>query len=482
LHRGRNGRPIADTVSRLLQATRAHAGFAIWPTGEQALANISRLMDQARRFESRGGTSFRSFIDQLERDSDAGTLAEAPLVEEGTEGVRLMTVHGAKGLEFPVVILADITCNEIREEAQRHIDPERGLCAVRIAGCAPQELLDHSEDELRREREEAVRLLYVAITRARDLLVVPVIGDTPCDGWVGKLSEVVYPAHSERRAGTRPVPGCPNFGDDSVTERPFKAPSKAKSIIPGLHKPLNGTHRLVWWDPASLNLDVDEAMGMRQRRLLEADESGKVSQEGVHAYEEWFAQRESVLRRGGAPFLRLETATDLARLAGRGELVIPEATEISIEEVARDPARPAGRRFGTLVHAMLMSIPANAGDDSITRFARMHARILGASPAEVAAAIESVTRALTSPLMRRAANAAEIRRESPVLVRLEDGSNVEGVADLAFKEAENWTVVDFKTDSEIARHLDEYRTQLGLYVRAIRASTGCPASGVLLWL
>src|SRR5208337_4334911 len=60
LHRGRNRRPIADTISRLLAAARAHAGFAIWPTGEQALANILRMMDQARRYEARGeGTSFR---------------------------------------------------------------------------------------------------------------------------------------------------------------------------------------------------------------------------------------------------------------------------------------------------------------------------------------------------------------------------------------------------------------------------------------
>jgi ATP-dependent helicase/nuclease subunit A len=159
MHRGRNRRPIADTIARLLGATRAHAGFAIWPIGEQPLANISRIMDQARRFESRGGTSFRAFVEQLERDADAGVLAEAPLVEEGTEGVRLMTVHGAKGLEFPVVILADLTCNEIRDEAQRYVDPERGLCAERIAGCTPQELLDHSQDELRREHEEATRLL-----------------------------------------------------------------------------------------------------------------------------------------------------------------------------------------------------------------------------------------------------------------------------------------------------------------------------------
>jgi len=49
LHRGRNRRPIADTIGRLLAVTRAHAGLAVWPTGEQALANVTRLMDLARR-------------------------------------------------------------------------------------------------------------------------------------------------------------------------------------------------------------------------------------------------------------------------------------------------------------------------------------------------------------------------------------------------------------------------------------------------
>jgi ATP-dependent exoDNAse (exonuclease V) beta subunit len=481
LHRGRNRRPFAATITHLLEATRAHAGFAIWPTGEQALANISRLMDEARRFETRGGTSFRSFIDHLERGADAGTQAEAPLVEEGTEGVRLMTVHGAKGLEFPVVILADLTCNEIREEAQRYIDPEHGLCALRIAGCAPQELLDHADDELRREREEATRLLYVASTRARDLLVVPVIGDERCDKWLGKLGDVLYPRVDQRRAGLKPVAGCPKFGDDSIAERPPKAPLKTKSVIPGLHKPQAGTHRVVWWDPACLHLDVEETMGLRQRRLLEADESGKISQEGVRAYEEWFARRETLLQRGGRPLHRLQTATELAILASR-DFVIPEAAEISIEEVARDPTRPSGPRFGALVHAILMSIPASAREESISRFAAMHARILGASPAEAGAAIWAVANALASPLMRRAVGAAEIRRESPVVIRLEDGSLVEGVADLAFQEAENWTVVDFKTDIELARRLDEYRGQLGLYLRGIRATTGRPTRGVLLWL
>src|ERR1019366_3972874 len=133
LHRGRNRRPIAETIATLLAMTRAHAGIAIWPTGEQALANIMRIMDQARRYEARGGmTSFRAFVDALEARADRDEASETPIVEEGTEGVRIMTVHRAKGLEFPIVILDDFTCKLIREEASRYIEPAAKLAAMEL--------------------------------------------------------------------------------------------------------------------------------------------------------------------------------------------------------------------------------------------------------------------------------------------------------------------------------------------------------------
>ncbi|MGH7821866.1 MAG: UvrD-helicase domain-containing protein, partial [Candidatus Binatia bacterium] len=93
LHVGRNRRPIADTIGRLLGATRAHAGLAILPTGEQALANVVRLSDLARRFERAGGISFRGFVDWLADEAERGEASDAPIIEEGTDGVRIMTVH-----------------------------------------------------------------------------------------------------------------------------------------------------------------------------------------------------------------------------------------------------------------------------------------------------------------------------------------------------------------------------------------------------
>src|SRR6202011_5627085 len=69
LHRTRNRRPIADTVNALLEATRAHAGFALRPAGHQVLANVYRVSDLARGFEMSGGISFRGFVEELEAQS-----------------------------------------------------------------------------------------------------------------------------------------------------------------------------------------------------------------------------------------------------------------------------------------------------------------------------------------------------------------------------------------------------------------------------
>ena len=193
LHVGRNRRPIAQTILMLLDAVRAHAGIAMWPTGEQALANCLRMVDLARRFEQRGASSFRAFVERMEADAETGQAEDAPIVEQGTEGVRMMTVHRAKGLEFPVVILADPTCPAARDNPSRHVDPARRLWLEPLCGCAPVELLEASQEELLRDQAEAVRLAYVAATRARDLLVVPACGDQPLRRLVGGSQSCAVP-------------------------------------------------------------------------------------------------------------------------------------------------------------------------------------------------------------------------------------------------------------------------------------------------
>ncbi|HYR95478.1 MAG TPA: 3'-5' exonuclease, partial [Candidatus Binatus sp.] len=392
------------------------------------------------------------------------------------------TVHGAKGLEFPVVILADLTCKATPGEPRRWADPDRGLCVQRLAGCAPPELEDHAAEEMAREADEATRVLYVAATRARDLLVVPALGDGRYeDGWLSALDQVIYPSPERVHAPeTREPAGCPAFGGETTPGRPEKVARPPDAMVPGLHVPAAGRHRVVWWDPALLALDVQETVGLAQQRILAADERGVRAEEGVRAHAAWQAERAHVREAGLAPSVRVVTATE------RAAVDTEPGADVAVESVPPSGRRPHGKRFGMLVHAVLAAVALDAERAAVADGAALHGRLLGATREEVEAAVETVTRALAHPLLERAAAAARggrCRRECPVAVQMDGGLLVEGVVDAAFLEdGAGWTVVDFKTDVEIAGRLEEYRRQVGLYALAVARATGMAAQGVLLQL
>jgi ATP-dependent exoDNAse (exonuclease V) beta subunit len=491
LHFSRNRRPVAATIERLLAAVRAHAGIAIWPTGEQALANCLRTIDVARRFERGGARSFRAFVERLENDAERAVSEESPAVEEGTEGVRVMTVHRAKGLEFPVVILADPTCNLARETPSRHVDTARNLWAEPLCGCAPLDLLDARDEEQRRDRDEGIRIAYVAATRARDLLVVPVLGDpgAESDGWLSVLDPGVYPAPENRRAPS-PAAGCPAFGGDSLSERPERAAEGHASVAPGQHQPSLGEHEVVWWDPNALDLQREQNVGLRQQSILEADHEQVAVAGGERAHEAWQTARREALRAGSLESLSPAPVTDLAMTRALS-LPLTTVEVVAVQSATATAAR--GQRFGTLVHAVLAAVPLDANAVSVEGTARIYAALLGLDDADVRAAVPRVVAALQHPILLRAASCparADLRREEPVTWVVTEtprpeqhaGSVLaEGVVDLAFREpGRGWTVVDFKTDIDIEPRLEEYRRQVLLYCAAIAAATGDPAKGVLL--
>ncbi len=509
LHHQRNDVPVTATIGRLLEATRAHAGFVMRPAGEQALANVLQIAELARRFEATGGLSFRGFVQYLREEAAARQAGEAPILEEGSDGVRLMTVHRSKGLEFPIVILADPTCRLHRKTADRYIDADRRLCAMRLGGWQPLELLDHETAEVARDREEGIRLAYVAATRARELLVVPAVGDGPhADGWTSPLHDAVYPALGARRSAA-PPPGCPVFGGDSVLERPDGDPASAETVAPGLHEfaaastgagapsgggtvvdfasraerpamtPPDDPYGVVWWDPRTLNLGVDAHFGIRQAALLSKEAPDDIVERDLDRYRAWRRSKEDARAHATRPSLVVQTATERA---AEQDAVPPNAlvAPLDVIQLPAAPDRPTGARFGSLVHAMLGTVPLD-GDLDLRDLAMLHGRLLGASDAELSAAVEVVTSAVRHPLLQRARAAmarGQCRREVPVSTYEDDGTIVEGVVDLAFLELgdgretlDTWTVVDFKTDLELEVGLDVYERQVTLYAEMIGRAT-----------
>ena len=491
LHRRRNKVPITATIHRLLELCRAHAGFALRPAGHQVLANVERVCDLARGFEVRGGLSFRGFVELLDREAERPGSSHSPVLEEGAEGVRLMTAHAAKGLEFPVVVLADLTANIARAEPGHYLDAEAGLCASRILGFAPWELQEHADLERARDQAEGVRLAYVAATRARDLLVVPAVGTEPWQGgWLSPLNPAIYPPRHAYQAA-KPAPGCPPFaGASTVLTGPrTMAGPVHQAVRPGLHQPAAGDHQVVWWDPRALTLGVEGNLGLRSDEILKgilAPEDGGGDSDGgdgagdaaggddVARYEAWSEERRRRIETGSTPALDVATVTELAT----GEVGF--RVEIELVNLPRDAGRPSGSRFGTLVHTVLRDVDFEAEEAQVHALAEVHGTMLDASGDELAAATASVVRALAHPLLRRAAAAERRHREAPFVLDRGGGSLVEGTLDLAFFDDGAWTVVDFKTDADVDAQLERYRRQLAWYVYALRTITGEEARGVLL--
>ncbi len=490
LHQRRNSRPVADTLSDLLIATRAHVGVALRRGGEQALANVLHIADLARRYEADGGISFRGFVEELGNSASHAEAPEAPILEEGSDGVRLMTVHKAKGLEFPVVLLVDMSCRLSRETADRYIDGVRGLCAQRLAGWAPVELLEQEPLEVERDRREGHRLAYVAATRARDLLVIPAIGDEPYrEGWTGPLDGAIFPPF-ERRREAQAHPECPSFRKDTVLERPGGDPARADTVHPGLHRMSgiagepDGSYDIVWWDPGVLMLERPSTFGVRHEELIARDALRSVVDETLAVYRTWETDRAVTVERAARASLAVQTATEWAGIDLPMTVDVFDG-QVSIHSVsAGDRLRPSGARFGALVHAVLGAVSLEAVDDQIREMAIVQARLLAATPDETVAASEVVTRALAHPLFvkaRQAAASGQCRREVPVTYTAPDGMIIEGVVDLAFENKGRWTVVDLKTDIEIGRlGLDRYKRQVALYAAAIARATSKPVEAALL--
>src|SRR4051812_17101738 len=488
LHRGRNYRPVADTVTRLLAETRAHVGFILRPAGEQALANVLHIAELARQYESGGGISFRGFIDEL-RAAAASEGAEAPILEESSDGVRLMTVHKAKGLEFPVVILADLTCRLSRGDASRFVDAAERLCAIKIAGWAPHELHLHEAEEVACDEAEGVRLAYVAATRARDLLVVPAVGDEPWEGgWISPLSAAIYPPFADRRSAGR-GPKCPPFkSKDSVAMRPNDEPAGPATVCPGRHTFANAGYSVVWWEPGSgggLTLDEKPRYGLRREELIVKDVARNVVADGRSRYDHWKLTREEARQNGATPSVRVQTVREWAAASNETRPPAIDAASVTVVSVAGgDASRHGGAAFGALVHAVLALTPFDATASELEQIATVEAQVLGVDAPEAAAAAEVVTRVFAHDVIdraRRGAARGACRRETPVTLTLADGTLVEGVVDLAFEQNGMWWVVDYKTDRDLAdAGEEEYRTQIALYAAAIGAATGSRAAGCLL--
>ena len=171
---------LAALIETATTATGYDLAVLMRPAGEARFANVRKLMRLAAEFESREGRDLRGLLDFLAARAESDAEAQAATAAEGHDGVRIMTVHNAKGLEFDVVAVPDLSRSLLAGARPplltlgREQPPRVGM-QLRRLGSGAINLFDYAglvEESKARDAEEGLRLFHVAATRARQRLIL----------------------------------------------------------------------------------------------------------------------------------------------------------------------------------------------------------------------------------------------------------------------------------------------------------------------
>ncbi len=199
LHERRRRDPASAVLARLFESTRALLIYANKPHGEQRVANLLKLQEIARAMAEAEVSSFSALVRRLsEMESSRQAESESPIAEADENFVQVMTFHKAKGLEFPVVVLAHLA-NEGENREKVLLDRARGRLHLNLDHRKTRDWDAAMTDEEDRAEHERRRMFYVALTRARDLLVIPAFwSKSPQAGFLKYLGERYAPARRGR--------------------------------------------------------------------------------------------------------------------------------------------------------------------------------------------------------------------------------------------------------------------------------------------
>jgi ATP-dependent helicase/nuclease subunit A len=432
LHRMRTRFSLAETVRRVVERTRLVEFALTRPDGDQGAANLLAIVDQARLFAAAGGGGLRPFIRHL-RDSmgDEQIEIEATVAEETDDVVRIMTVHGAKGLEYPIVALANLSARNLNHAQPVPREHERFLHFRVGAGTSGRHGHFKTpgydaawEQEKHHVEAERLRLLYVGATRAREHLIVPcVAGIVGASGLLAALAQ--------------------NLPDDN-----------------------NLVQRIEIAD-----LDLQAAEEIEPPLATEEDIT-----RGVVERDTWLSDVKQLKHVAAEP-RKIETAS--ARERPRGPLAAEVATFDAALLIGDGPPLPIGDALHmvmervTLPHAHDLE---QIADDVCKE---------GAITDDTDDVVSMCRACLDSPSVKRAVELGIWWREVPFVINhagerepAERAPLTNGRVDLVFRDRDELVVVDYKTDKDVTEETAEayakkhHAGQSEVYAQGLGTATG----------
>lgn len=502
---------VAELLQRLYDDTAYVDFVGAMPGGDVRQANLKALYDRARQYEEAGFRGLFRYLQLMDKMKEDGLdLAPAKVVSEKEDVVRIMSIHKSKGLEFPVVFVADMGKAFNRRDTQDQIlfhnrlgiglkqyDPEWRMSYPTLiwSGIAAQLRWEGTAEE--------ERILYVAMTRARDQLILTGHSshiDRDWQRWTSRLN----PAQAK------------SYFDWVMPAAlaPFGAKADADYARPGAA-----------WQDAVWQVRIAKAVPAgtveegaydgepRLEALRRGDLTGTPVPSWLDEQLSWqYAYPQAV--RTAAKFsvsevkrryqeLHSDELQDEADLSVPAAAVIPTAPGEDDAFAALPPwlageeAAVSGAQRGTALHKALQYITPAADQTTATLRREIDAFVRQGllSREEAKLVYVPVLAAFCqSDIGRRMAESPELHREYPFTVLLAGGNPlpetetgeqilIQGVIDCLFREDDAWILVDYKSDRlEMADAFrSRYAVQLALYKRAVEQITHRPVEETYIY-
>ena len=504
-------------VWRLYDETNLPGIFAALDEGETRRGNLLTLSQLARDYQGGGHRGLYDFLTYLRRLEEQEKSPALPGTGSGGGGVKLMSIHRSKGLEFPVVILAGLARkrNTADEKAPMLFHPELGVGPWRLD---LERMLEYPTlSRLAVERKmsweqaaEELRLLYVAMTRAKDKLIMTcalTYGRSEVDKLLGEAGAPVEP----QALLDRSAPG--HWVLLYALARPEAAALRGEAVPPAVRSDVTfgPAWDIRWHTPEAASLKRTKSQG-KNVSTDAGEDPGLLADRFRWTYPyEALAQLPSKLTATQLKGRNLdaeaaeEAGLSSAQEAGVSGADTPAPAE-STPGARFDRPRFASERLGltpaqkgTALHLVMQYIDFSRCDSTEHIAAEigrlMEQKFLTPQQGE-AVEPERILAFFTSPLGRELMGASLLRREfkfsllAPARryypgVAPEEQVLLQGVVDCYFETVEGITVVDFKTDQVHGEKLEErakeYAPQLRAYGDALEEITGKPVRRKVLW-
>lgn len=469
---------VEESVSRIMDETGYYEYVGLLPGGEQRLSNLELVIDYAKEYEQgkrKGLHGFIDFLDRLKEDGKQGEKKSETADSDSYDAVRLMTIHKSKGLEFPVVILANASgrFSFVSRGSQGPVKCEANIgvglkCNTKYAKrkSLPYKLIRLYDDY--KERAELMRLLYVAMTRAVDKLFI--IGSYDA----GRIADNVL-----KYTGKSMVNDAVCFMDWIVGASMNSTASNNLRRAIGM-APIDGGE-------ASYSIEI-------VRNSFDDLRTGAIT---VQEFDQTVQNASGVSFPQAFDEMKLEYCDNIAtKTPSKLTVSMLSGAKNQIHELPgfmQDRGPVSASEKGTITHLLLKNIALKPHDarsvaeeiESLVNTGRL-------SPRQAKAIdVDGMVRFFNSSVGQRLIASSEVHRETMFNYRAsarrfldmdtDEFFILQGMIDCFFKENGRWILLDYKTDyimpgEDVTEAAMKHEKQLNLYSAALADMTQIPVA------